>query len=162
MAARKISKTASRKTSKTASRKKSKTALRKTKTAPRKKASSRKAPTRSASKKARGTSKKVATRKTATTSRTTAPKKWSAAVTEHSDAMDLQEGVFKGRNPHKIALSIKHSAEESDRKKGNAYQSAMSMLTFYINRAGDNLTPARRKVLESAKGHLRDLFGKED
>ena len=148
---------AARKTPKIVSRKTSKTASRTTKTASRKKASTRKSSTRTSSKKARSTTKKVAT-----PARKAAPEKWSAAVTEHSDAMDLQEGVFTGRNPHKIALSIKHSAEESDRKKGDAYQSAMSMLTFYINRAGHNLTPARRKVLESAKDHLRELFGKED
>lgn len=115
----------------------------------------------------RAAPKKPAARKTVTKKRAagvtrTSPKKWSQDVTEHSDAMDLADGVFKGRNPHKIALSIKHSAETSHRRKATPFQSAMSMLTFYINRAGHNLTPARRKVLDAAKDHLRELFGKSD
>ena len=121
-----------------------------------------KAPRKIATRKPAAAKKATVKTATASKSKTAAPKKWSADVTEHSDAMDLKDGVFKGRDPHKIALSIKHSAEASDRKKSSAYQSAMSMLTFYINRAGDNLTPARRKVLDAAKDHLRDLFGKAD
>jgi len=84
---------------------------------------------------------------------------WSADVTEESDALDLEEGVFTWKSPKKIALSLKHSADESSRKKApSSYQSAMSMLNFYINRAGKNLSPGQRKILESAKEELRKLF----
>ena len=88
--------------------------------------------------------------------------RWSHEVTEHSDAMDLEEGVFESSDPHKIALSLKHSAESSHRRKSEPYQSAMSMLTFYINRAGTNLSDKQKTVLESAKDELRKLFGRED
>jgi hypothetical protein len=89
-------------------------------------------------------------------------KKWSHEVTEHSDALDLEEGVFESDDPHKIALSLKRSAEHSHRRKSEPYRSAMSMLTFYINRAGDNLPKTKRDVLERAKDELRKLFGRED
>ena len=88
--------------------------------------------------------------------------KWSKEVTEHSDAMDLEDGVFELDDPRKIALSLKRSAEQSHRRKSEPYQSAMSMLTFYINRAGDNLSAERKGVLERAKDELRQLFGRED
>ncbi|MDB5507288.1 MAG: hypothetical protein JWR75_1926 [Devosia sp.] len=88
--------------------------------------------------------------------------KWSAEVTEHSDAMDLKEGVFESDDPKEIAKSLKRSAEDSDRKKSEPYQSAMSMLTFYINRAGKNLPKKQLKVLEDAKDELRKLFGRDD
>ena len=88
--------------------------------------------------------------------------KWSAEVTEHSDALDLEAGVFKLRSAAAIARSLKHSAERSRRRKSSPYRSAMSMLTFYTNRAGKNLTPAQRRRLEAAKVELRKLFGKED
>ncbi len=94
-----------------------------------------------------------------TTKKTT--KKWSAGVTEHSDALDLEQDIFKSDDPHKIALSLKHSAEESDRKKSSPYRSAMSMLTFYENRAGKNLSKTEKETLEKAKDELRKLFGKE-
>jgi hypothetical protein len=87
---------------------------------------------------------------------------WSADVTKHSDALDLEEGVFTFDSPKKIAQSLKRSAEASKRRKGSPYQSAMSMLTFYINRAGDNLPDKQRKVLEKAKDELREAFGRED
>lgn len=87
-------------------------------------------------------------------------KKWSQDVTENSDAMDLQDGVFKQRSAKKIADSLKHSAEESERRKTNAFRSAMSMLTFYINRAGSQLSASRRRTLEKAKDELRKDFGK--
>src|SRR4051812_22030980 len=74
-------------------------------------------------------------------------KKWSADVTEHSNALDLQENIFESKDPKKIAKSLKHSAEESDRKKSSPYRSAMSMLTFYINRAGKNLDDNQKNVL---------------
>lgn len=88
--------------------------------------------------------------------------KWSADVTEHSDAMDLEEGVFEGDDPKQIAQSLKRSAEQSHRRKSEPYQSAMSMLTFYINRAGKNLSEKKQKVLEEAKEELRKAFGRED
>ena len=88
--------------------------------------------------------------------------KWSKEVTEHSDAMDLEDGVFETDDPHAIALSLKRSAEHSHRRKSEPYQSAMSILTFYINRAGDNLSAHKKKVLEDAKDELRKAFGRED
>jgi len=87
-------------------------------------------------------------------------RKWSAAVTEHSDALDLQAGIFRSRSPRRIAASLKHSAERSKRRKAGAYRSAMSMLTFYINRAGGGLGASQRAVLEKAKIELRRLFHK--
>ena len=88
-------------------------------------------------------------------------KKWSQDVTDNSDALDLEEGVFTKDDPAAIARSLKQSAEKSDRRKGSAFQSAMSMLTFHINRAGDNLSKADRDRLEQAKTELRRLFGRE-
>jgi translation initiation factor 2 alpha subunit (eIF-2alpha) len=82
-------------------------------------------------------------------------------VTAHSNALDLDREIFTRHDPHEIALSLKHSAEHSKRRKGTAFQSAMSMLTFYINRAGRDLDEKQRKVLERAKDELRDLFGKQ-
>jgi predicted KAP-like P-loop ATPase len=87
--------------------------------------------------------------------------KWSQDVTEHSDAMDLKDGVFKQRSPKKIADSLKHSAEASHRRKARPFQSAMSMLNFYINRAGNQLSKSRRQTLEKAKDELRKDFGRE-
>ena len=88
--------------------------------------------------------------------------KWSADVTEHSDAMDLQDHIFKSDDPREIAASIKRSAEHSHRRKAEPFQSAMSMLTFYINRAGDNLGEKEREVLEQAKLELRKAFGRDE
>jgi phosphoenolpyruvate carboxylase len=85
-------------------------------------------------------------------------KKWSQDVTEHSNAMDLEEHIFESHDPKEIAKSLKHSAEASHRRKSEPYQSAMSMLTFYINRAGKNLPQKRKKVLEKAKDELRHEF----
>jgi hypothetical protein len=84
-------------------------------------------------------------------------KKWSAKVTETSDAMTLQKSIFT-RSPHAIALSLKRSAEKSHRRKSGPFQSAMSMLNFYINRAGKNLTTAQRNKLDAAKDELRKVF----
>lgn len=106
--------------------------------------------------------KKAAKKSPSATARKPAPSQWSGHVTETSDAMDLKDGVFKGRDPHKIALSLKHSAEASKRKKGGAFQSAMSMLTFYINRAGHNLSSARLKILKRAKDEIRVVFDRKD
>ncbi|MBN9548591.1 MAG: DUF3175 domain-containing protein [Alphaproteobacteria bacterium] len=88
-------------------------------------------------------------------------KKWSADVTEHSDALDLEDHVFESDDARKIAASLKHLAEHSDRRKAEPFQSAMSMLNFYINRAGRNLPEERKKVLEKAKDELRAAFGRE-
>ena len=85
-------------------------------------------------------------------------KKWSGEVTKHSIALDLEEGVFTWDNPKKIAKSLKESAENSIRRKGSSFQSAMSMLNFYINRAGKKLKPNQRQILEQAKIELRKLF----
>ncbi len=87
-------------------------------------------------------------------------KKWSQDVTEHSDALDLERDVFTRSDPAAIAASLKRSAEHSKRRKGTPFQSAMSMLTFYINRAGDGLDAKQRKVLEQTKEELRKAFGR--
>jgi hypothetical protein len=85
-------------------------------------------------------------------------RRWSAEVTKHSDALDLEHDVFRSQDPRKIARSLKHSAEQSKRRRGTPYQSAMSMLNFYINRAGNNLPKTRKGILERAKDELRDVF----
>lgn len=90
----------------------------------------------------------------------TATKYWSGDVTRHSNALDLESGVFTWDDPAKIARSLKKSAEASERRKSEPYRSAMSMLTFYINRAGKDLSNERRKVLEQAKDELRKAFGR--
>lgn len=84
--------------------------------------------------------------------------RWSAKVTETSDALTLEENVFKSRSPKRIAASLKRSAEQSHRRKSSPFRSAMSMLTFYINRGGKNLPAPRKRVLEAAKDQLRRLF----
>lgn len=86
--------------------------------------------------------------------------RWSQKVTESSDALNLENGVFALEDPREIARSLKKSAEQSKRRKSDPYRSAMSMLTFYINRAGKHLTVGQREKLESAKDELRELFGK--
>jgi hypothetical protein len=102
---------------------------------------------------------KKATRKKA------APKKiarrWSQRVTQTSDALDLQNRVFAQNDPKRIAASLKRSAERSHRRKSSPYRSAMSMLTFYVNRAGKTLPAARKRKLEQAKDELRKQFGKD-
>jgi hypothetical protein len=87
--------------------------------------------------------------------------RWSANVTKHSNALDLDRSVFTWKDPRRIALSLKHSAEHSNRRKSDPYRSAMSMLTFYINRAGGNLSATRRRLLRRAKDELRRQFGRE-
>ena len=89
-----------------------------------------------------------------------AVKKWSQQVTQHSNALDLEPGVFTWDDPTRIAASLKHSAEISQRRKADPFRSAMSMLTFYMNRAGKNLPVEQRARLEQAKHELRRLFGK--
>jgi hypothetical protein len=86
-------------------------------------------------------------------------KKWSAQVTKNSDAMDLKKNVFKQSSARKIAQSVKASAARSKRRKSTAKRSAMSMLSFYENRAGKNLSPAQRKKIDRAKDELRKLPG---
>ena len=88
-------------------------------------------------------------------------RKWSQEVTEHPDGLALGDGVFERDDPRPIALSLKRSAERSHRRKSEPYQSAMSMLNFYINRARKNLPASRRQVLEDAKDELRTAFGRE-
>ncbi len=89
------------------------------------------------------------------------PKRWSQRVTEESDALDLRHGVFKLTDPKKIAASLKRSAERSSRRKTSAYRSALSMLTFYINRAGKTLPKPQRERLQRAKTELKYQFGRE-
>jgi hypothetical protein len=86
--------------------------------------------------------------------------RWSADVTAHSDALDLELKVFEKKSAGEIAKSLKRSAESSDRRKSSAFRSAMSMLTFYMNRAGRNLPTKRKRTLEAAKERLRALFGR--
>jgi len=88
-------------------------------------------------------------------------KKWSGKVTKNSNALDLQNGVFTLHDPKKIAESLKKSAKRSHRRKGTPFQSAMSMLTFYINRGGKNLDDRQKQILEKAKDELRILFGRD-
>ena len=90
-----------------------------------------------------------------------AAKRWSQQVTRESNALDLKSGVFTLASPRAIALSLKRSALASRRRKTNPYRSALSMLTFYVNRAGRGLSAARRRKLERAKGELRAVFWKE-
>ncbi len=92
-----------------------------------------------------------------------APEKkyWSAEVTQKSDALDLEPGIFSAHDPKRIARSLKASAEHSKRRKAGTYQSAMSMLNFFVNRAGRNLPAERKRILERAKVELRRVFGRE-
>jgi hypothetical protein len=85
---------------------------------------------------------------------------WSARVTHESDALDLEEGVFTWKDPRRIALSLQRSAEASRRRKSTPFRSAMSMLVFYINRAGKQLGPEQKAILEAAKTELRKLYGR--
>ena len=105
------------------------------------------APKSSGRKSARGKSSRRAT-----------DRRWSAPVTRKSNALDLELGVFTWRDPKKIAASLKRSAEQSSRRKADPFRSALSMLTFYINRAGRNLPATRRKTLQRAKVELRKQF----
>ena len=102
--------------------------------------------------------KRTAARKS---SKRATPKRWSQRVTRESDALDLKRGVFKLTSPKKIATSLKRSAEHSSRRKSGAYRSAVSMLTFYINRAGKTLPKTQRTRLEKAKVELKRAFGRE-
>ncbi|PJG50944.1 hypothetical protein CVM73_33790 [Bradyrhizobium forestalis] len=110
---------------------------------------------------ARSTARRKASTTRKRSSRRAAPKRWSQRVTQESDALDLTRGVFKLRDPRKIAASLKRSAEHSARRKTGAYRSALSMLTFYINRAGKTLPKTQRTRLERAKVELKRAFGRE-
>ena len=87
-------------------------------------------------------------------------KSWSQEVTQTSSALDLEPGVFSWDDPVRIAESLQWSAENSEHRKASPFQSAMSMLNFYINRAGKNLPPERREILEQARDELRCLYGR--
>jgi Protein of unknown function (DUF3175) len=113
---------------------------------------------RAASKKSAGR-KRRGGRQSSSSGRRTG-RRWSRHVTEHSDALTLEKGVFTSRDPKRIAASLKRSAERSRRRKASAFRSALSMLTFYINRAGKSLPASRRKNLMRAKDELRKQFGK--
>jgi Protein of unknown function (DUF3175) len=89
------------------------------------------------------------------------PRRWSQRVTQERDALDLKRGVFTLRDPKRIAASLKRSAERSSRRKAGAYRSALSMLTFYINRSGKTLPKTRRERLQRAKRELKRQFGKD-
>jgi len=119
----------------------------------RKAASARKSATR---KTARKTARKTTARKASSS-----PKRWSQRVTRESDALDLKQGVFKLTSPKKVAASLKRSAERSSRRKAGAYRSALSMLTFYINRAGKSLPKTQRTRLERAKIELKHQFHRD-
>lgn len=112
-------------------------------------------------------SKRVATRKTTrnaapkATSRMAPSGRWSQRVTKESDALDLKQGVFTLKDPKRIAASLKRSAERSSRRKAGAYRSALSMLTFYISRAGKTLPKTQRERLERAKIELKRQFGRD-
>lgn len=93
-----------------------------------------------------------------TQAKKTSPKKWSARVTRESHALDLEDGVFTWKDPGKIARSLKKSADSSKNRKASPLRSAMSMLVFYINRAGTNLDDDQRRILEQAKDELRKLY----
>jgi hypothetical protein len=100
-------------------------------------------------------------RRTSTTRRrTSGSRKWSQRVTRESDALDLERGVFTQHSPGRIAASLKQSAERSKRRKADPYRAALSMLTFYINRAGKSLPLGRQKTLNAAKAELRKQFGR--
>jgi Protein of unknown function (DUF3175) len=108
-------------------------------------------------------SRKTAVRNTTArkAARKSTSKRWSQRVTQESDALDLKRGVFTLRDPKRIASSLKRSAERSSRRKAGAYRSALSMLTFYINRAGRTLPKTQRDRLQRAKTELKRQFGKE-
>jgi hypothetical protein len=93
-------------------------------------------------------------------SNTSSPENWAAKVTRESDALDLEKGVFTWKDPLKIARSLKHSADTSTRRKSSPFRSAMSMLVFYINRAGSKLDSDQKRIPEQAKDELRKLYGK--
>jgi len=131
--------------------------------AARKTARARKAATRKSVRKNTGktTARKASSARRKSSSNKASSKRWSQRVTRESDALDLKHGVFTLRDPKRIAASLKRSAERSSRRKAGAYRSALSMLTFYINRAGKTLPKAQRDRLQRAKSELKHQFGKD-
>jgi hypothetical protein len=123
--------------------------------------SRKKASSKTARKSPRKIASKTITRRKAPVKRKASPKRWSQRVTQQSDALDLKRGVFTLRDPKQIAASLKRSAERSSRRKAGAYRSALSMLTFYVNRAGKTLPKTQRDRLERAKVELKRQFGRE-
>jgi hypothetical protein len=121
-------------------------------------AAKRRKTTRAKVPRAKATRRKASGQKTA---RGKTKRYWSARVTKESDALDLEGGVFSLQDPKRIAASLKRSAQQSRRRKTEPYRSALSMLVFYINRAGKNLSAARRRKLEQAKVELRRQFGRQ-
>jgi hypothetical protein len=117
--------------------------------------------TRKAASKKTTARKAGAARKTSAKKSSGSPKRWSQRVTSQSDALDLKRGVFTLTDPKKIAASLKRSAEHSSRRKAGAYRSALSMLTFYINRAGKTLPKTQAARLQRAKTELKRQFGRE-
>jgi hypothetical protein len=129
----------------------------------RKSARTRKVATRKAARKNTGktTARKASSSRRKSSPNKASPKRWSQRVTRESDALDLKHGVFTLRDPKRIAASLKRSAEHSSRRKAGAYRSALSMLTFYINRAGKTLPKTQRDRLQRAKTELKHQFGRE-
>jgi hypothetical protein len=121
----------------------------------------RKPARKSTSKSPRTTARKPGLARIVSAGKQASPKRWSQRVTRESDALDLEQGVFTLRDPKRIAASLKRSAERSSRRKAGAYRSALSMLTFYINRAGKTLPKTQRDRLERAKSELKRQFGRE-
>jgi hypothetical protein len=122
--------------------------------------SRKRASSKTARKSSRKTASKTTPRRKAPAKRKASPKRWSQRVTQESDALDLKRGVFTLRDPKRIAASLKRSAESSSRRKAGAYRSALSMLTFYVNRAGKTLPKTQRERLERAKVELKRQFGR--
>ena len=129
--------------------------------AERKTSHSRKTTARKTARKAKTTARKASPARRKSAAKKPSPKRWSQRVTQKSDALDLKRGVFTLRDPKRIAASLKRSAERSSRRKTGAYRSALSMLTFYINRAGKTLPKAQRDRLQRAKDELKRAFGRE-
>jgi hypothetical protein len=123
--------------------------------------SRKKALSKTARKSSRKSASKTPARRKTPAKRKASPKRWSQRVTQESDALDLKRGVFTLRDPKRIAASLKRSAERSPRRKAGAYRSALSMLTFYVNRAGKTLPKTQRERLERAKIELKRQFGRE-
>jgi hypothetical protein len=123
--------------------------------------SRKKASSKTARKSPRKTASKTTPRRKAPAKRKASSKRWSQRVTQESDALDLKRGVFTLRDPKRIAASLKRSAERSSRRKAGAYRSALSMLTFYVNRAGKTVPKTQRERLERAKVELKRQFGRE-
>ncbi len=116
---------------------------------------------KSARKSARTTVRKVDSARKKSAAKQASPRRWSQRVTRESDALDLEQGVFTLRDPKRIAASLKRSAERSSRRKAGAYRSVLSMLTFYINRAGKTLPKTQRDRLQRAKTELKRQFHRD-